>query len=476
MVLPGSIPPKVFISYAWSSIEQDDWVVRLATRLMENGVEIVFDKWDLKPGQDKFVFMEQMVTSSEIDKVLVICDHAYKAKADGRKGGVGTETQILSQEVYEKVGQERVIPIIAELDEQGNSLVPAYMKNRIFIDLSSEDKYESGYEQLLRHLYNQPLYRRPERGVAPSYLFDDAPSHLKTTNINSQIKDAILRNPARVKNLFQEFIQAFIETLSKFQYERIDGKELDDIIVDNIHNMIPLRDDFIRFVELHCEYQESADIAIFVDFFERMITFTRASEGLGSHDIRQFDHFKFLLRELFLFTVLVFIEKSRVRSLLLLLESTYFFNKSGSLVPVSYDSLHMNCTSLDETRNRRLGLRKLCLSADILINEHTTKNYSKNQMIQADLLLYYFSVLRNRNTRNWYPITYIYGEYIQLPLLQRLQSRDFATKVMELFEASSVEELKHKFSNFQNKLSGFNYDSIPSLQDHLEPSKIGIVP
>ena len=74
--------PKVFISYCWSSPNHEDWVIALAERLVSDGVEVVFDKWDLKEGQDKFNFMETMVKSSGIHKVLIILDKKYSEKAE----------------------------------------------------------------------------------------------------------------------------------------------------------------------------------------------------------------------------------------------------------------------------------------------------------------------------------------------------------------------------------------------------------
>ena len=79
---------KVFISYSWSTPEHDDWVLSLAHQLVGDGVDVVLDKWDLKEGQDKFHFMETMVTSPEIDKVLMICDSKYAEKANIRAGGI----------------------------------------------------------------------------------------------------------------------------------------------------------------------------------------------------------------------------------------------------------------------------------------------------------------------------------------------------------------------------------------------------
>ena len=44
--------PKLFISYSWSSPEHEKWVLSLATELRSNGVDVLFDKWDLKEGDD----------------------------------------------------------------------------------------------------------------------------------------------------------------------------------------------------------------------------------------------------------------------------------------------------------------------------------------------------------------------------------------------------------------------------------------
>ena len=108
--------PKVFISYSWSGVEHQEVVLNLAEKLMFDGVNVLLDQWDLKEGQDKYVFMEQMVTDPEVSKVLVISDKKYAIKADNRAGGVGTESQIISNEIYTKVKQEKFIPIVTEYE------------------------------------------------------------------------------------------------------------------------------------------------------------------------------------------------------------------------------------------------------------------------------------------------------------------------------------------------------------------------
>ena len=125
---------KVFISYCWTSAEHENWVYDLAEKLLHSGIDVKLDKWDLKQGQDKYAFMESMVNDEEINKVLVICDKGYKEKADKREGGVGTETQIITAELYSKVEETKFIPIIAECGERFDSYMPTFIKTRIGID------------------------------------------------------------------------------------------------------------------------------------------------------------------------------------------------------------------------------------------------------------------------------------------------------------------------------------------------------
>ena len=149
--------PKLFISYSWSSPEHEQWVLNLATELREAGIDVIYDKWGLKEGHDAFAFMEKMVTDPEIKKVVIICDRVYAEKADGRSGGVGTETQIITPEIYGKENQDKFVAIVAERDENGNEYLPTYCKSRIYIDLSDTDLYATNFEQLLRWVYDKPL-------------------------------------------------------------------------------------------------------------------------------------------------------------------------------------------------------------------------------------------------------------------------------------------------------------------------------
>src|SRR5450830_730146 len=63
--------PKVFVSYSHDSQEHKDWVLKLSTRLVANGVDIILDQWDLPLGGDLPRFMALGLTGA--DRVLAIC-------------------------------------------------------------------------------------------------------------------------------------------------------------------------------------------------------------------------------------------------------------------------------------------------------------------------------------------------------------------------------------------------------------------
>lgn len=78
--------PKVFISYAWGTDEYQGRVLSFATDLINDGIDVVLDKWDLSEDNDTYAFMEKCATDKSITNVLMLLDPIYAEKADGRLG------------------------------------------------------------------------------------------------------------------------------------------------------------------------------------------------------------------------------------------------------------------------------------------------------------------------------------------------------------------------------------------------------
>jgi TIR domain len=116
--------PKIFPSYAWSD-ERTTMVREICDRLVQDGIRCLLDQWHVKEGDDVFHFIEMSVKDPTVTSVLIFCDALYASKVDSRTGGVGTESQILTPELYAKVENTRFIPIICEYDEQGKACQPS---------------------------------------------------------------------------------------------------------------------------------------------------------------------------------------------------------------------------------------------------------------------------------------------------------------------------------------------------------------
>ena len=215
--------PKLFISYCWSSAEHEEWVLRLGTELRENGVDVILDKWDLKEGNDANAFMEQMVSNDDIKKVILVIDEQYSKKANKRTGGVGTETQIISAEVYESVEQNKFVAVIANRDHEGNARLPVFYKSRIYIDLSDEDLYGKNFEQLLRWVYDKPFNVKPELGNKPAFLNEESSVSLGTSVAFRRLIEAIKNSRPHAHGALVEYVNVFSDNLSKFRLEPSHG-------------------------------------------------------------------------------------------------------------------------------------------------------------------------------------------------------------------------------------------------------------
>src|SRR5690606_24689002 len=103
--------PTVFISYSWDSIEHETWILDLATKLRENGVDAILDKWDLGSlGKPLPHFMEIAITKSQ--RVICVMTPNYNKKADNLAGAVGYEYSIMSAEIVtDGINTSKFIPL-----------------------------------------------------------------------------------------------------------------------------------------------------------------------------------------------------------------------------------------------------------------------------------------------------------------------------------------------------------------------------
>ena len=154
--------PKAFISYSHDTLQHKKWVLELATRLRNNGIDATLDQFDLQPGDDVPHFMETHLAAA--DKILMICTENYVGKANKGQGGVGYEKMIITSNLMKHIDQNKIIPIIKQ---NGSSEVPTFLKSKLYINFSKEENYEYSYDDLVRAIHNAPLFKKPEIGNNP---------------------------------------------------------------------------------------------------------------------------------------------------------------------------------------------------------------------------------------------------------------------------------------------------------------------
>lgn len=467
--------PKLFISYSWSSSEHEQWVLQLASELRESGVDVILDKWDLKEGNDAFVFMEKMVTDKEIKKVVLVCDKLYAEKADGRSGGVGTETQIISREVYEKEDQNKFVAILSEKDENGKPYLPTYYKSRIYIDLSDEDLYAKNFEQLLRWIYDEPFFIKPELGEKPLFLSESTSILMGTSLRFKRALDAIRKNKEYVYGAINEYFSVFVQGLDNFRIKDHEG-QFDDKVVENIEKFIPYRNEVIEIFLSLAQYKDTKESHRLIHrFFEQLIPYFGTPEGISASKEWGFDNFKFIFQELFLYCIAAFLKNERFSAVNYFLKHRYYIEKHsdyGRNVMQGFYIFRDRLKSLSY-RNERLKLRRLSLHADLLHQRCIAVGIDINQLMQADFVLFLrdsIDALKEGRNQIWWPDTLLYKAHRvgTFEIFSRSESLEYFNELKIVFDIDNKDELNTILKAFNEKKL-----RIPSWQgDWIYPNEL----
>ena len=430
--------PKVFISYSWHPEENKIRVQRLAERLMQDGVNVILDIWDLKHGHDKYVFMEQMVKDPDIKKVLVICNEDYALKADARKGGVGTESTIMSGDIYSLAEQTKFIPILMEW-KNGEACLPTFLKSRMYIDMSSNETYELGYDQLLRDIYSKPLLRKPALGKMPSYLEADEPVLLSTAREQQKLKEKIDQS-SDLQTWIARYCDKIIESLDQFKVTFSGGKTCDliELVEKSIASMQVVNNDFIAFVDTVASNSE-CNGKQFVDFFEKLLQYyedkdIELASSTDSWHLRN-DNYRFFNYELFL-------------------SFTAIFQKHNY--------------TLDYYKNKGYSSSS---QVAILMNNYGSDKFAS--WVEVDILLYYLSLIYGKpgdRMSMWYPTLSIYNRAFEI--LPKLASMRYFEKAKFMFGVADKDSFKTLIARTKDELQRDTYHRIPNLKEGLSYDKV----
>lgn len=432
--------PKVFISYAWGTKEYQDKVLSFATELVRDGIDVLLDKWSMKEGNDTYHFMEQSVNDPTVTNVLLLLDPVYKRKANERRGGVGTETQIISTEIYNNTTQEKVIPVVFEREDDGSIPKPTYLKTLLHFDLSIEEHYDEEYQRLVRTLYGIETYKKPELGKKPAWLESELTVSTKTRSSYSVFRKNVSDKIKKEK--FEIFLSEIRDRILDFRKnEPCESFSLEKYL-ESYSQTVSIREDFLQLIT-NVSYIEGGEKLIASKLEE-----IGESLQLGSGYINSIQ--KTFLHELFIYVIAIYYKNKNYSALSYTLNKTYFVDDSYECTPNSFKAFYHYDQNLDNAVCKRDNKNYYSGTANYWIENISREVCSKNEFIFADILCYNVSVFQEEcnNKWNWFPLTYIYGDYDNRQtriFSNKLKSMEHLTEITYVFGYNNIEEFRKKF-------------------------------
>jgi hypothetical protein len=437
--------PKVFISYSWSSPSHQSLVKQWADQLVADGVDVVLDIYDLREGHDKYAFMERMVTDESVTHVLVVSDKVYAEKADKRKAGVGTESQIISREIYEMVNQSKFIPIACELDERGNPFLPTFLKSRIWIDFTTPEAANDNWEQLVRVLYGKPIHQKPTLGKPPVYIADDSasPASPAASKYNA-LKQAILHGKSGLSFYRSDFLDACISYADALRVrERPNVDSLGEKVLADCGLLKHVRNQIIDWILL-----ESADAPanefseILVVFLERLRGLKSRPPEVNSWSDAWFEAHSVFVYETFLYIISALIKTNAFGVLHEIFTNHYLLPETDSYGENSFDKFdcfygHSDTLQILASEGRRL----LSPAAELIKRQADRPELPFLAIIEAELLIF-MMILLTPGTE-WYPGTLHYAQFRRpFPLFLRATQHKHFQKLALITGADNAEKMR----------------------------------
>lgn len=447
---------KTFISYSWSTPVHQAWVLELATRLRSDRVDVKLDKWELAPGRDPIVFMEQMVTDPTVTKVLMITDKIYTEKASGRLGGVGKETQILTAEIYGKAAEDKYAALVTEVDEDGKPYVPTYYHSRQYIDITDASRQEERYQELLRWIYDKPQHVKPALGAVPSFISAPDAVTTATTSKLKQAEHAIKTGSSTAGGAIADFGEALVSEFRSLAPIKGTPEHWDDVVIKSAAAMRPALRNLVDLVMAEARYGGTHFERI-LRIYESVGSFMYRPAEVSSWSEQDFDAYRMICYEGFLCLVAVLIKERRFDLLGTALTHPFLIagrERGQGLATTTYRVFSQDVESMRRRKDRE-NSRQIDLYADLINETYQMSFPTMPELIQADLILYIRGavVTEASGWEQWWPRTIIYaGRSAPTELFARSESltffREWAPKV---FGPISIADLVLKIAELNKQ-------------------------
>jgi hypothetical protein len=448
--------PRVFISYSWSSPGHQALVRQWAEQLVADGIDVVLDIYDLKEGHDKFVFMERMVTDPSVTHVIVICDKVYSEKADARKAGVGTESQIISKEIYEQVEQSKFIPMACEFSDDGNPFLPTFLKSRIWIDFSSPEAVNENWERLIRLIYGKPLYEKQKLGKAPAYITADtaSPSSPAITKFNA-FRQTLLQNKKGLSIYRRDFLSACINYADNLRVrERPNVDSLGKKVLEDCGKLKHVRNHIVDWVLIESAVSPTDEFCeALLSFLEELRELKSRPAGVNSWNDTWFEAHSVFVYETFLYVVAALLKTNAYQILHEVFTSHYLLPDTERHGDNKFDSFEcfFGYSAILQSELAPEGRRLYSPAAELIKRQAEREDLPFSAVIEAELLILLMAFLNPDVT--WNPQTLHYSSYSrEFPFFIRATQHKHFLKLATITGISDANQLRKAVKEGQKRL------------------------
>ena len=449
--------PKVFISYSWSNQQHQELVRHWADRLVADGIDVILDIYDLKEGHDKFAFMERMVTDPSVTHVLVISDKKYAEKANSRKAGVGTESQIISSKIYEKVDQSKFIPIVCEFGDDGEPVLPAFLKSRIWINFSSSEAENENWEQLVRLLYGKPQHVKPKKGKAPTFITSDVPvpTSEALAKYNS-LKQAVLQDKKGISHYRRDFIDACISYADDLRIrERPQVESMGEKVLDDANKLKAIRDHLCDWVLLESESVDESEFSeILIDLLEKLRELKSRPPEINQWNDSWFEAHSVFVYETFLYIISALLKTGSYKCLHEIYTSHYLLPTSDRYGESNFERFDA-FYGYSKTLQSVLAPEDLTLhspAAELLKRHADREDLPFEDIIQGELLTLLMAFITP--DCQWYPQTLHYSSRgNDFPFFIKATQHTHFQKLAIITGIESADKLREKVKEGHTRLN-----------------------
>jgi hypothetical protein len=183
-------------------------------------------------------------------------------------------------------------------------------------------------------------------------------------------------------------------------------------VIASIEAFQPYRNEFVSLLLTVARYRDDAEVrSALHKFFENLIPYMYEPKAATSWNSWDFDNFKFIIHELFLFCIGALIQSNRFETAAYLLQTEYYLARNSDYsrdVMIPFTIFRHPVDSL-EARNQRLHLRRLSLRADLIVEGCKGLGIDVPSLLTADFVMFMRSALHwQKWDRGWWPDTLVH--------------------------------------------------------------------